>query len=457
MPGYFSTRWLNIIPMTVLLSIILFFLTASQSINQIVKDTDDIRSYEKHILINGEREGKALPLFFFSIPPLSWADTLRRIPYSTVYDNIKALSIHFGNGKKAVDFRDKLLTLYHSLQESESPPLPYLQHLSLLLHRGKIKDIEADLAILRSLLDKDTEASTSPPLLTEINRQWYRAKGFHLSNFIPTIKWNGLSNQYYQWLHSHFSKKNIDSSVDAIPVLQKISAALKWTVFISISSLLIIFLVSIPMGLYMGYHPEQRITHFISRIFFAIYSIPDFWLATILIVLFTSKHYCEYCNIFPVPGMLYIEEQGFLHTVFSHLSYFALPFIVTCMDAIAYLGNQIRATTERESNKNYVLAARARGLSEGQILWRHIAPNALFPLLILLVDIIPGLVTGTLIIEVIFNIPGMGRLLYESVLSQDIYVIRDILILTGILTFIAYVLADQILSKLHPNAKLSRF
>ncbi len=461
MNWYFLKRLFGILPLLAVLSVILFFLTAIHPIELPLQSNTSIEQYEQMVMSEGKRLHIDKPLFFFSLPPSSWADTLSTIPYSSIYHNIKTMCIHFGGGQQAIAHRYALLKLHRQLS-GDTTALGNLhghlkQRIALLLRAesdGKIREIWND---IQPVLNNTALPSTYRLKLASLGNAWKDAEGFHLTNLLPSFRWNGSNNQYWDWIALHFNKTALRSSVDSRPITQKIWFALRWTLFISISSVLIILSISIPLGLYLGSTPSRWLSKRVTSLLFALYSIPDFWLATILIVLFTTKTYCEKCDIFPVPGMLYIEEGGFASTVLQHWSYFILPFIVTTVDAIAYLANQIQTTTQQELQKGYVTHAVSRGLPRKTILWKHVAPNALFPLLLLIADIIPGLVTGTLIVEVIFNIPGMGRLLYESVLTSDIPVIRDILLLTGAMTFIGYILADWVLSKVHPNTHLSTF
>ncbi len=453
-------KWLRIGALLFILSILVFFITSRRTVPLNTRYTQgNLVQYEQNIMLEGSKNGLNLPLFFFSLRPLSLADTLCHIPYSSIYQNLRLLSLHFGNGTTAIEFRNKLKLLYLQIQQlsaQSSKDNALLQYIRLALRRSYVSEINQDFSQIQNTLEAlDT--------LENINSQWETLYSLwtqeartHWRNYLPSIHWHGTDNQYMKWLKSivpFLFAKSHQNFNHTLPLWH----ALRWTLFINFFSIIIILLISIPAGLLLGTMAKKNSKRNVKAILFGLYSIPDFWLATMLIVLFTSTAYCSFCKWFPVPGMLYVEEKGFAETVFTHLSYFILPFIVTTTDAIAYLTNQIASTTEYQRTKTYIQAAKAKGLSRQAVLIRHLAPNALFPLIVLLVDIIPGLVTGALVVEIVFNIPGMGRLLYESVLSGDITTIRSILLLIGSLTILGYVITDRILDRMNPTIKLSEY
>ena len=93
-------------------------------------------------------------------------------------------------------------------------------------------------------------------------------------------------------------------------------------------------------------------------------------------------------------------------------------------------------------NEPYIMAARARGESENRVIWRHAFRNALIPLITVLAGIIPGLFAGALVVEVIFSIPGMGRLSYDAIFSKDWPIVYGVLMLASVITLLSYLIAD---------------
>ena len=108
---------------------------------------------------------------------------------------------------------------------------------------------------------------------------------------------------------------------------------------------------------------------------------------------------------------------------------------------------------EKELGEAYILTAKAKGLSKSRILWRHAFLNASIPLITLITGSIPALVAGTLIIEVVFNIPGMGRLMFDSLVGKDWPVVFTVVHISGIITVISYLLADIAYAVLDPRIK----
>jgi len=228
-------------------------------------------------------------------------------------------------------------------------------------------------------------------------------------------------------------------SSDNRPVLEKIGDRLPITLAINIASLVLIMAVAIPVGVVSAVRQNTWLDRSLTVIVFLAFAIPGFWLALLLMVLFGVQ-----LGWLPVSGMHgYTYEQldfwGKLADTASHL---VLPVVVSAFAGVAAFSRYVRSNMLEVIRQDYVLTARAKGLPERTVIFRHALRNALLPVITLLGLSVPGLIGGSVIFETIFGIPGMGQLFFNSVLMRDYPVVMGILVIGAVLTLLGNLLAD---------------
>jgi peptide/nickel transport system permease protein len=269
----------------------------------------------------------------------------------------------------------------------------------------------------------------------------------------PTISWHGLGNQYHHWI-SHFIIGDFGVSlVDAQPVQRKIWSSMKWTLMLLIIGLAIAGLISIVLGIYNGVNQDSKFDRWSNSILFLFYSIPKFWFATVMIIFFTTAEYGSWTNIFPSVGD-WPAMTGFFEMIYKSSNKLILPILVIVIPDVAYLSRLIRASIIEENNKEYIKTARSKGIPKRRIILSHLVPNSMIPTITLLAGVIPGALGSSLIIEVIFNIPGIGRLMFESIKTADWAIVFPIIIIVSTLTVIVFLMADILIAWLNPKIKL---
>lgn len=271
----------------------------------------------------------------------------------------------------------------------------------------------------------------------------------------PTLTFNGANNQFHRWIEGIVSGDFGVSLVDARPVFSKIWDAFKWTIWLVVFSLLISLFLAFLIGVYNGTHVGGRFDRVSNALLFLFYSIPKFWLATLMIIFFTSAEYGAWTNVFPSVGIWNTTSgQGFWSMLIGSVDKMILPLLVIIIPDVAYLSRLIRSSIIEENNKEYIKTAVSKGVSNRQIVRRHLIPNSLIPTITLLAGVIPGALGSSLIIEVIFNIPGIGRLMYNSILTADWAVVFPIILLVGLVAVIIFLLADILIAWLNPKINL---
>ncbi|MFH1671931.1 MAG: ABC transporter permease [Pseudomonadota bacterium] len=254
--------------------------------------------------------------------------------------------------------------------------------------------------------------------------------------------------QYGLWLKKLFTGK-LYSFKDGKPVLDKIAERIPATLLLNLVATLIIFSVAIPLGVFSA---TRRYSWFDNLTTFGAYlgiSIPSFWLAYLLI-LGTVK-----CFGYPVLGMrsFAVENNTVVTFVLDHLWHLMLPSIILAVGGIAAISRYTRSSMLEVIQQDYIRTARAKGLSEDDIYYKHALRNALLPIVTIFGFLVPTLISGSVIIETVFAWPGIGRLAYQAVLSRDYSVVMTILTFSAALTLIGNMLADVLYAVVDPRIR----
>ncbi|MFH1831072.1 MAG: ABC transporter permease [Pseudomonadota bacterium] len=264
-----------------------------------------------------------------------------------------------------------------------------------------------------------------------------------------------LYEQFYLWLKRIATLDFGYSYRDHRPVLEKIGDALPITLTLNIITILLIYLISIPIGAYAALRPKGWLDRMSALLFMALYSLPTFWVAMMLIVLVAGG---DYLNIFPITGFVSdgasrLPWYDWIANVAWHI---VLPIACLTYGGFAFLSRFTRASMLDVIKQDYIRTARAKGLPEWRVTIRHALRNALIPLLTLMGTLLPALLGGSVIIEQIFSIPGMGRLGFESVLARDYPVIMAVATISAALTLISIFLSDIMYAVVDPRISFEK-
>ena len=257
-----------------------------------------------------------------------------------------------------------------------------------------------------------------------------------------------VTQQYFLWLKRLFTG-NLYSFKDGRPVLDKIGERIWNTLLLNLIAVLIIFSLAIPLGIFSA---KRQYTFMDNLGTFGAYlgiSIPSFWLAYLLI-LGTVKLFG-----YPVLGMrsFVIEEFTGFESVMDRLWHLLLPSIILAIGGIAALSRYTRSSMLEVIRQDYIRTAKAKGLSEETVYYKHALRNALLPIITLFGFLIPGLIGGSIIMETVFAWPGIGRLAYQAVLSRDYPVVMTINTITAVLVLIGNFMADLLYGIADPRIR----
>ncbi|MCX7678803.1 MAG: ABC transporter permease [Spirochaetes bacterium] len=258
---------------------------------------------------------------------------------------------------------------------------------------------------------------------------------------------------YFDWLWKFIRLDLGTSREDGRPVATRIAEALPVTLLLNIITILITYMISIPLGIINSIKPGGLFDRATSLILFILYSLPHFWVALLLLMFFSSS---EYLNIFPLDGIIsdWVEEADFLTKLADVAWHLVLPVITLTYGSFAFLSRYARANMLEVINQQYIIAARSKGLTFNRVVFLHAFRNSLVPLVTLMASLLPALLGGSVIVEKIFSIPGLGRLAFDAIFSRDIPVIMAITSFSAILTLGGIFIADLLYGVVDPRIRL---
>ncbi|ALC16179.1 ABC-type dipeptide/oligopeptide/nickel transport system, permease component [Desulfuromonas soudanensis] len=249
-----------------------------------------------------------------------------------------------------------------------------------------------------------------------------------------------LHVQYGRWLSRMVRLDFGDSfAQDHRPVLDKIVERLPITILINVLSIVVILALAIPIGILSATRRNSPFDRFTTIFVFVGFATPSFWLALLLMDFFGVR-----LGIFPIAGLKsfghdYLGWGGQILDMAHHL---VLPVFVSAFGGLAGFSRYMRSNMLEVIRQDYILTARAKGLPEGVVIYKHALRNALLPVITILGLSVPGLIGGSVIFETIFAIPGMGKLFYDGVMMRDYPLIMGVLVLGAGLTLIGNLIAD---------------
>jgi peptide/nickel transport system permease protein len=232
------------------------------------------------------------------------------------------------------------------------------------------------------------------------------------------------------------------------PVWDVVMDRLPTTLKLNIWSFIVIYLVAIPFGLYSAVFRDSFSDRTTSTFFFILYSLPSFWTGILLIILVS-----EWLPWWPISGLSQLPRTGESYwSVFARsATHYGLPVLCLSYGGFASLSRFTRAAVLENIRQDYVRAARAKGLSEWRVMVRHVLRNSLIPLITLSAGLLPGMLGGSMIIEYLFNIPGMGTLMLQALSSRDYPVLMIDMGLGTVLVLAGILLADILYAVVDPR------
>ncbi len=249
-----------------------------------------------------------------------------------------------------------------------------------------------------------------------------------------------LHVQYWNWV-SRLARFDFGQSMsgDHRPVWDKIKERLPLTFGMNIVSLILTLCITIPIGVAAAYKQNGLFDRASTVFVFIGFAMPSFWLALLLMYAFGILW-----PVLPISGLtsLDFESYSLWGKTVDLTRHLAMPIFIYTFGSLAGMSRFMRASMLEVLRQDYILTARAKGLPTRTVIFKHALRNALMPVITILGLSIPGLIGGSVIIESIYALPGLGQLFYQSVMARDYPLIMGNLVLGAILTLAGNLLAD---------------
>jgi len=276
--------------------------------------------------------------------------------------------------------------------------------------------------------------------------------------YVPVIHFYGSENQYHKWISRIILRGDFGTSyVTQLPVANEILSHLPWTLLLTFLSTLLAFGISIPIGMYAAEKKGRFFDKFSSVGLFILFSLPNFFVASMLLVFFANPQFFGWFPESGVQDAVSFNDNWSLWIKMEHWApYLVLPLITYTYSSFAFLSRQMRAGALEIFGQEYITTARAKGLPEGRVLWKHVFRNSLAPIITAFANAFPVAVTGSIIVETLFSIPGMGREIYQAVLNYDYPVVVAVFMIIGLLSLTGYLVSDVIYALTDPRVSFSK-
>ncbi|MGC8721099.1 MAG: ABC transporter permease [Caldisericaceae bacterium] len=297
--------------------------------------------------------------------------------------------------------------------------------------------------VLSLVGDPFTEMLLNPHIKPADVERLRHAWGFDLPIYLRFFKW------FWAMLTGNWG---LSIFAGGRPVTELVGNAIGWTLKFSVASFILAFIVAVPIGIYSALR-QYTIFDYVSTGFaFFGMSMPTFWFGFILLMIFGLRlHWLPIGGVM-TPGM---ESAPFMARVLDQTKYFILPVIVLSLFEMGSWMRYTRSSMLEVVHQDYLRTARAKGLPERTVIVKHALRNALIPIITLLGLALPALISGAMITEQVFSIPGMGRLTLQAMLSNDFPLAMVCLLLESYLLIFGNLVADLLYAVVDPRIKYS--
>tara|TARA_B100000902_G_scaffold27463_1_gene33056 strand:+ start:2107 stop:3585 length:1479 start_codon:yes stop_codon:yes gene_type:complete len=485
---YTIQRILTFIPMLIAISLIAFIISinapgdpverlskAAGSEGGVEQESGASKKIKQELR---KKLGLDLPIFYISIGDIASSDTIYKIQDKYYKANLKSLTHQSGNWRLVSEYYNNLLSLEKEIKKVKKDDVIKentdisLNTVNEVIHQTtfeitslletsnpdiikikfqKINNLVSQNYFLTHLISNVSIVESSYKKLFTQSTKW--------KNYIPDIKWYGKDNQYHLWLLGNGKeRKGIIRGDFGISYIdgQEISTKIWDKVWISFAlaliSILIAYIVSIPIGIYSAYNKNSMADKGMSLILFILYSMPSFFVGILLLLAFANP---DNFSWFPVSGIqdpsTFDPNWSLWQKTEHRFPYLVLPIITYTYGSFAFLSRIMRIGMIDIVSQDYIRTARAKGLGEKKVILKHALRNSLLPIITVFAAIFPSSIGGSVIIEVIFSIPGMGNEIFNAILNYDYPMIITFFTLIGFLTMLGYLISDILYALVDPR------
>jgi len=405
-----------------------------------------------------QQRGYDKPIFYFSVMPACLSDSLRTIPEAAVRQSMKHLSLLTGNGEAVMHFYYSLLefqdAVYDNFQSSKG--VEKNQARLFITEADRMMRTADPEAINAALQRLDTLTAGPVVAFEHLKSAWQRVVSAPRPwrRYIPSLRWH-RDCRFHQWVWGTEEKPGLlrgslgRSYRDGRPVSDVLLPRLRLTLALSVIALLLATPLSLLLT-FLTWHTSQLFQRLVMALTYGLYAIPAFVMGSLLIVFFTGGRFLDW---FPAYGSgEWPEGVASWQGLRDNFAYFILPLFCWSYGALCYFFMQERRTLREAEVEPWFTTLRAKGLPDTRIFFRHILPVILVPVATLLGQYFPVLLGGSIVLEVLFSLPGMGELTYHAVADGDVPLLLAIVLLGSLATLISFLVSDLLVIRLDPRA-----
>lgn len=407
--------------------------------------------------------GLDMPVFFLSITTAAYPDTFWKIYPLDRRQKLAALLEQTGNWNTTRRY-DASLNAALRLLPSIPDTLPAKANLRLQFSKLETTEVLEFIPPILHQADSIVAGFASPQpqmalALDSLQTAFAEMQNMQLpyKRYIPAIHWYGR-NQFSHWMGALLSG-NWGITKFKKPVWPEVRVALYCTMAINLVALALAYLIAVPLGVEMARRRGKKLDRWGKRALFFLSAMPVFWMGGILAIFLTSNVFGR--PLVPSPYLSVsdywaVGSESFFHWFLFKIPKFILPITVLTLYALAIISVQMRGGMLETLGQDYIRTARAKGVDENKVIWKHAFRNALFPIITIFGSLFPALFTGSLVVETMFSYPGIGLKTQKAFETHDLSVLSFILISAAVLTILGNLIADILYAVADPRVRFSR-
>jgi peptide/nickel transport system permease protein len=421
----------------------------------------DLRQQETAIRLKAERLGLDKPAFYFALTTAAFPDTLHKIFPPSRREFLKKLCAQTGSWSAVARYETAIREVYFFSEELPDSLVGAADFRLAASDLMKNEQVEKANGLCEQIQKTSTNLppdSRSPRLLDSLQNaiSTLREEARPGNMNIPAFHWHGLDNQYHRWLSGFATGDWGMSWYWHKPVWEALRFSFFSTMIINGLAIFLTYLIAVPLGVAMARRRERAFDRMARWVLLMLHAMPVFWLGSLLILLFATPDF----GFFLINGIVLESFQGsgksFAGWCVSNFDKFILPILSLSLYALAMLALQMRGGVLDSIGQDFIRTARAKGVRENAVFWRHAFRNALFPLITVFASLFPLIFTGALTLEYLFQFPGLGMKTHEAFMKQDYPVLFAILMLAAALTVLGNLIADLLYVWADPRVRFSK-
>lgn len=468
---YIFTRLLIFIPTLVAISLLTFIIsinTPGDPVDSMLNQSSntgqssDKLASEQAYIEQRAKLGLDKPLFYFSFTNATYSDTLYRVHKKSHRETLEKLSFKYGDWPQIANYYSLIkkfenqLFLLNVSDDLAEDYRKLKEFTNSLYTTADEKTATTIISNIDFIVNGDKEFIPVRPNFTALQKaiiSIVQNQSPH-QHYVPKFIWYGFDNQYHNWISAFIVGDFGISYKDKRPVSSVLWDALQWTVLLSTLSIILAYLVAIPLGIKTAVDKGSKTEKSITATLFMLYSLPNFWIATLLIIFLCGG---DYLDLFPPAFSLgkLPESAPFWDRFIDTSHRLVLPVFCLTYASFAFISRQMRGGMLNVIEQDFIRTARAKGLKENTVIWKHALRNSLIPIITLFANVFPLAISGSFVIEFIFSIPGVGKLTLEALTARNYPIVYTVLMFTAILTLIGNLVADLLYAFVDPRISFS--